>query len=179
MIRNTLPGLDYARDGTSTYCARRSAPLRRRRLRRGPTTSTGSTNFPRLVAGARRARPSRHHGGRGVGRFGSRLSRPLRRHGRNLARFGRRRAVLRRALQSLCQSDQAQWQCRAEETVFAQADFRRACRRAGHAGAECRLGRRVDAHARRPARRSVCPQRFKDVDHQRTAGGDDRRLCQD
>src|SRR6478672_7204977 len=31
---------------TSTCCARRSAPLRRQRLRRGPTTSTGPTNFP-------------------------------------------------------------------------------------------------------------------------------------
>ena len=67
----------------------------------------------------------------------------------------------------------------AEETVPAQADLRRACWRACNVGAECRLGRGVDADAGRPARRSLCAQRFKNVDHQWAAGGDDRRLRQD
>ena len=62
------------------------------------------------------------------------------------------RAVLRRAFQSLHQPDPPQRQRRAEAPLSAEADFRRACRRAGDVGAECRLRRGLD-DARAPRRK--------------------------
>ncbi len=52
------------------------------------------------------------------------------------------RALLRRAFQSLRQPDPPQRQREAEAQVSAQADLRRACRRARHVGAGRRLRRR-------------------------------------
>ena len=57
--------------------------------------------------------------------------------------------------------------------IPAQADFRRACRRARHVGAGRRLRRGVDAHPRRQEGRPLRPQRLEVLDHQR-AGGRDR-----
>ena len=69
-------------------------------------------------------------------------------------RLGLGRAVLRRALQPLRQPDPPQRQRRAEAALPAQADLRRACRRAGHVGAGRRLRRRLD-EARAPRRRAT------------------------
>ena len=67
----------------------------------------------------------------------------------------------------------------AEAAVPAQADLRRARRRAGDERAGRRLGRGRHAPARREARRPLRAERHQDVDHQRPrrrrAGG----LCQD
>ena len=60
-----------------------------------------------------------------------------------------------------------------------EADLRRACRRARHVGAGRRIGRRVDAHARRTQGRPLRAQRLEDVDHQRAGGRDAGGLCQD
>jgi hypothetical protein len=51
----------------------------------------------------------------------------------------------------------------------AQADLRRACRRAGHVGVRRRLRRRVDDAAGRQEGRPLCPQRHQVLDHQRPA----------
>ena len=67
----------------------------------------------------------------------------------------------------------------AEAQISAQADFRRACRRAGDVGAGRRLRRRVDAHARRQERRPLRAQRLEDVDHQRAGRRHVGDLCQD
>ena len=56
---------------------------------------------------------------------------------------------------------------RAEAALPAEADLRRACRRARHVGAGLRLRRGVDAHPRREEGRPLRPQRHEDVDHQR------------
>ena len=55
----------------------------------------------------------------------------------------------------------------AEAPLPAEADLRRACRRARHVGAGRRLRRRLDAHPRREEGRPLRPQRHQDVDHQR------------
>ena len=68
---------------------------------------------------------------------------------------------------------------RAEAHVSAEADLRRACRLARHVGAGRRLGRRLDADARRQEGRPLRPQRHQDVDHQWPGRRDARRLCQD
>ena len=68
---------------------------------------------------------------------------------------------------------------RAEAQIPAEADLRRACRRAGDVGARRRLRRRVDEDPRREEGRPLRPQRHQDVDHQRAGGRDARGLCQD
>ena len=67
----------------------------------------------------------------------------------------------------------------AEAEISAEADRRRARRRAGDERAECRLGRRLHARPGGPARRSVRAERHQDVDHQRPRGRRSRRLRQD
>ena len=74
---------------------------------------------------------------------------------------------------------QPQRQCRTEEEISAQADFRRACRRARHVRAGRRLRRRVDAHPRRQKGRPLRPQRLENVDHQRPGRRHAGGLCQD
>ena len=78
-----------------------------------------------------------------------------------------RRPLLRRAFEPLRQPDRAQRQCRAEEALPAEAHLRRARRRPRHVGAQRRLRRRVDDHARREEGRPLDTQRHEDVDHQR------------
>src|SRR5207249_10125819 len=58
--------------------------------------------------------PARHYGRGGVRRGGARLSGALRRHGGGFPRFGRDRALLRRAFEPLRQPAPAQWHPRAE-----------------------------------------------------------------
>ena len=113
------------------------------------------------------------------GGAGHGLSRPLRGDGGNLARLGLGRPVLRRALQSLRQPDPPQRQRRTAPQISAEADLRRARRRAGDVGARRRLRRRVDAHPRRQEGRPLRPQRHENVDHQRPGGRDARGLRQD
>ncbi len=67
----------------------------------------------------------------------------------------------------------------AETQISAQADFRRACRRACHVGAGRRLRRGVDAHPRRQKGRPLRAQRLENVDHQRAGRRHAGGLCQD
>ena len=66
-----------------------------------------------------------------------------------------------------------------KKQISAQADFRRACRRAGHVRAGRRLRRGVDAHPRRQEGRPLRAQRLEDVDHQRPGRRHAGGLCQD
>ena len=66
-----------------------------------------------------------------------------------------------------------------KRTLPAQADLRRARRRAGDERARRRLRRRVDALARRQEGRPLRPQRHQDVDHQRPGRRRAGRLRQD
>ena len=84
-----------------------------------------------------------------MGRRRARLPRALRRDGGNLARLGLGRALLRRAFQSLRQPDPPLRQRRAEAALPAEADLRRARRRARDVGGRRGLRRRLDA-ARAP-----------------------------
>ena len=133
----------------------------------------------RSLAADGRARPARHHRRGGVRRRRPRLSRARGRHGGGLPRLGLGRAVLRRAFESLRQPDPPQRQRGAEAALPAEADLRRACRRARHVRAGLGLRRGLDAHPRREARRPLRPQRQQDVDHQRPDRRDPGRLCQD
>ena len=67
----------------------------------------------------------------------------------------------------------------AAAPLSAEADFRRACRRAGDVGAGRRLRRGVDAHPRRPQGRPLHSQRLENVDHQRAGRRHARGLRQD
>jgi hypothetical protein len=168
MISNSLPGLDFdlgsdidmLRDTVRAFAQGKDRAAT-------PTRSIAATVF-RASCGRSSARsgcsasPSKKNGAARDG-----LSRPLRRHGGDFARFGRDRPVLRRAFEPVRQSDPAQRQRRAEKALSAEADFRRACRRARHVGARRRLGRGLDAHARRPQAATVIAQRHENVDHQR------------
>ncbi len=104
MLTNSLPGLDFGlgselemlRDTVRAFTQDKIAP-RADEIDR-------SNSFPRELwpqLGALGL--ARHHGRRGVGRRGSRLSRPLRGDGGDFARLGGGRPVLRRALE-LCAS---------------------------------------------------------------------------
>ena len=86
---------------------------------------------------------------------------------------------LRRALQPVRQSDPPQRQRGAEAEVPAQADQRRACRRAGDERAGCRLRRGQHGAEGRAARRPLRAQRQQDVDHQRRRRRHGDRLRQD
>ena len=77
------------------------------------------------------------------------------------------RPLLRRAFEPVRQPDQPPRHAGAEGALSAQADLRRARRRARDVGAGRRLRRRVDEIARREAQRPLCAERHQDVDHQR------------
>ncbi len=87
--------------------------------------------------------------------------------------------VLWGAFQSLHQSDPPQWDAGAKAPLSAEADFRRACRRAGDERKRSGIGCRLHAIARGTARRSLHPQRHQDVDHQRSLRRNAGDLCQD
>ena len=112
------------------------------RSRRSPPRSTRRPIPARAVAGDGRARPARHHRRGGVRRLGPRLSRACRRDGGGEPRLGLGRPLLRRALQPLRQPDPPQRHRRAEAQLPAEADLRRACRRAGDERTGRRLRRR-------------------------------------
>ena len=112
MIRNTLPGLDYAlgsdvdmlRDDGRRLC-------RRPRSRRAPTTSTATNKFPRDLwpemgaLGLHGITVEEEWGGAGLGYLAHCVAME------EISRASaRRRAVLWRAFQSLRQSDQPQRQ---------------------------------------------------------------------
>ena len=176
MIPNDFPSaqLRPRRDGRPAAGQRARLHRRRDRADRRPDRQDQRVSAP-AVAQARRPRPARHHGGGGVRRLGPRLSRALHRHGGDQPRLGLDRPVLRRALQPVRQPDPPQRQRGAEAQVPAQADLRRARRRARHVGVRRRLGCRVDDAARRQEGRPLRPQRHQVLDHQRSlrrrAGG--------
>ena len=66
-----------------------------------------------------------------------------------------------------------------KRALSAQADLRRACRRAGDVRAQRRLRRRLDDDARDPQGRPLRPQWREDVDHQRPRRRHADRLRQD
>ena len=131
MIPNAWQGFDFGlgedidmlRETTRGFAAGQDRAARRR--------DRQDQHLPaRSVAADGRARPARHHRRGGIRRLGARLSRPLRGDGGNLAGLGLGRPVLRRALQSLRQPDPAHRHRRPAPEISAEADFRRACRRA-------------------------------------------------
>ena len=128
--------LDMLRDTVRGFAESEIAP---RAAEIDPTTVPA-----RSVAEAGRARPARHHGRGGIRRRRPGLSRACGRDGGDQPRLGLGRPFLRRALQSLRQPDPPQRHARAEAPLSAEADHRRACRRAGHERAGRRLRCRLD-----------------------------------
>ena len=158
--------------------ARAGAALRARAHRAARRRDRPRQRVPaRPVAGARRAGPARHHGAGALGRRRPRLPRAHRRDGGDLARLGRGRAVLRRAFEPVRQPAAPERQRRAARPLPAAAGVGRARRRAGDVRAGRGFRCRVDAAARREARRSLSPHRPQDVDHQRSRRRRARRLC--
>ena len=180
MVQNSFPGLDFGLGSRHRHAARHGAGLcpEQDRAVRGRDRPLQQLSA-RAVAAARRSRALRRHGRGGMGRGRARLPRPLRRHGGDFARLRRGRAVLRRAFEPVRQPDPPQRQRRPAAPLFAQADFRRACRRAGDVGVRLRLRRGVDAHPRRPQGRPLHSQRLENVDHQRAGRRHAGGLCQD
>ena len=163
-----------------TPSARPCATSRRRRSRRGRRRSTAPTCFPRDLwpqmgeLGLHGITVEEEYGG-----DGPRLSRARDRHGGGLPRLRLGRAVLRRPFEPLRQPDPPQRHRGAEAPLPAEADLRRAPRRARHVRAGLGLRRGLHAHPRREARRPLRAQRQQDVDHQRPHRRHPGRLCQD
>ena len=165
---------------------RRRHPRDRARLRAGQDRAARRRDRPhqpvsRATSGRQMGELGLHgitveeeYGGTGLGYLEH-----LRRHGGDLPRLGLGRPLLRRPFEPLRQPDPPQRQRGAEAALSAEADLRRACRRARDVGARLRLRRGLDAHARRQARRPLRPQRHQDVDHQRPGGRDAGGLRQD
>ena len=135
--------------------ARQRRALRRRRDRAARRRDRPANEFPRELwpklgaLGLHGITVEEEYGGSGLGYLEhcvamEEISRAL----------GLGRALLRRAFQPLRQPDPPQRQPRAEAPLSAEADFRRACRRARHVGARRRLGRRL-ACAAAPRRRAT------------------------
>ena len=162
------------------HAARCGEGLCRRRNRAARRRDRPRQRIPRRpVEEVRRHGPARHDRRRGIRRHRHGLPRPHRRAGGNLARLGLGRPVLRCALQPVRQPDPPQRHRSAAPEVPAQADFRRARRRAGDVRAERRFRRRVDEAERREEGRPLRPERLQDVDHQRRRRRHAGRLCQD
>ena len=115
---------DTIRETTQRFAARQDRADRRRDRREGRIPAPA-------VAADGRARAARHHRRGGGWRARPRLSRACRRAGGSGARLGLGRPQLRRPLEPLRQPDPPLGQRRAEAQIPAQADQRRACRRAG------------------------------------------------
>ena len=181
MLRNDLRSLDFGlgetadmlRDSVRSFAADKIAP-------RADEIDRDQHVPARPLAGARRARPARHHRRGGVGRRRARLSRALRRDGGDLAAPRPRSACPTARIRNLCVNQiRRNGTRRAEAPISAEADLRRACRRAGDVGAGRRLRRRLDEDPRREEGRPLRPQRQQDVDHQRPARRDAGGLRQD
>src|SRR5579862_9670336 len=148
MILNSLPGLDFGLGSDINMLRETVGSFAQNNIAPRAAEIDRSNQFPRELwpqlgaLGLLGITVEEEWGGAGLG------YRPLRRHGGDLARFGGGRAVLWRALEPLRQSAQTQRDHRAEEALSAEADLRRACRRVGDVGAECRLRCGVDAHPR-------------------------------
>ena len=100
MTRSTAPTAISASATSSRRSAtqvRRFAARADRAARRGDRPQQRVSARP--LARARRAGPARHHRARALGRRRPRLPRARHRHGGDLARLGRGRPVLRRALE--------------------------------------------------------------------------------
>ena len=114
---------------------RRDDPRQRARLRREGDRPAGGGNRSRQSLPARslaengRARAARHHRAGGVRRFGTRLSRALRRDGGGVARERFGRPFVRRPFEPLRQPDRAQRRRSAEGALSAEAHLGRARRR--------------------------------------------------
>ena len=115
------------------------------RSRRSPPRSTRRTRFPkRPVAADGRARPARHHRRGGMGRARPRLSRACRRAGGGGRAPRPRSASATAPTPTSASTRSAAGQRRAEEEIPAQADQRRACRRAGDERGRGGQRRRLD-----------------------------------
>ncbi len=181
MIPNAWAGFDFGlgddvdmlRDTVRDFAQR---PHRAARRRDRPQQHVPA----RPVAGDRRARPARHHGRGGIRRRRPRLSRALRRHGGDLARLGRGRALLRRALQPLRQPDPPQ-----RHATSRSARYLPKLISGEHVGAlamsEPGAGSDVVSMRTRADKqgRPLRPQRLQDVDHQRAGRRHAGGLCQD
>jgi isovaleryl-CoA dehydrogenase len=92
---------------------------------------------------------ARYHRRGGIRRDRARLSGAHRRHGRNLAGFGERRPLLRRALQPVRQSDRRNGSAAQKDRYLPKLISGRTCRRARDVGSQRRFGRGEHEAARR------------------------------
>ena len=180
MIPNAWTGFDFGLGEDVDRLRQTAAGFARDRIApRADRDRSRQRVSARPVAATWRARPPWHHGRGGVGRRRHGLPRPLRGNGGGVARFRGGRPVLRRPFEPVRQPDPAQWNGGAETALPAGADQRQPCGRARHVGGQCRFGRGVDAHPRRPEGRPLRPQRRQNVDHQRPGRRCRRGLRQD
>ena len=154
--------------------ARAHRPARRRR-------STAATSS-RATCGRKlgRAGPARHHRAGALGRRRPRLPRAHRRHGGDLARLGRGRPLLRRALEPVREPAAPERQrraarratCRSSSAASTSARWRCPSRAPARTSSsmQLRAEQRGDGYA---------AQRPQDVDHQRPGRRRARRLRQD
>ena len=134
MISNQIPTLDFGLGEDDRHAARHRAPLRRRRDRAARRRDRPRPTHSRATCGRRWAQLGLHgitveeeYGGAGMGYLEHVVA--MEEISRASASVG---PVLRRAFQSLRQPDPPQRQRGAEAQVSAEADLRRACRRARH-----------------------------------------------
>ena len=141
-----MPGLEFdlgemadtIRDTTERFARDKIAPI--------AAEIDEKDEFPRAALAADgRARPARHHRRGGMWRARPRLSRACRRPGGSGARLGLGRPQLRRALATCASTRSAAGRNDEQKTqISAQADQRRACRRAGDERGGRRQRRRLD-----------------------------------
>ncbi len=167
---SSYSGLDFDLGQAADMLRDRCAPSPPTKSPRAPPKST-ATMISRATFGADSATlgllgitVDEEYGGAGMGYLEHVVAME------EISRASRRgRPFLWRALQSLRQPDQPQRHRRAEAALSAEADFRRACRRAGHVASRARAPTWCRCDARREARRPLRAQRHQDVDHQRAA----------
>ena len=169
MIPNDARDFNFDLGETAdAICATRCAASRRTRSRRAPPRSTGRNKFPRDLwpqmgeLGLHGITVEEEYGGSGSAI--SSMSSPWRRCRRASASVG----LSYGAHSNLCVNQiRRNGNDGAEAPLPAQADLRRACRRARHVGAGRGLRRRLDEAPGREAGRPLRPQRHQVVDHQR------------
>ena len=163
-----MPGLDFDLGEMADTIRDTHAALRRRQDRAARRRDRRMRPLPdRAVAADGRAWAARHHRRGGIWRAWARLSRACRRAGGSGAGLGLGRPQLRRALEPVRQPDPPLGQRRAEAQISPQADFGRACRRAGDERGRGRVGRRLDEAEGREVGQRLSPQRHQILDHQR------------
>ena len=131
---SAVPGLDFGLGERSTCCATQCARFADDEIAPRAAEIDRSNKFPaRPLAGDGRAGPARHHRGGGIRRRRAGLSRALRGDGGDLAAPRPRSGFRYGAHSNLCVNQiRRNGQRGAEAPLSAQADLRRACRRARH-----------------------------------------------